>query len=188
VKAFTGAAFATLCALALSGCIDSEGPILPDAKPVFGEKLKLQFFTLRKGFAQEPEQATFVWNGALYAHVSGGMKDVSGFSLHPFEAGDYILQEAPVRHPRITEYALVHRIADAVYQVIAIDEADADEATRTAHCGKGSKADPSPCRIATRDQLFDFARATAARRKDDGGLVIRLPDGSDRPARRKPRR
>src|SRR5665647_1173157 len=116
----------------------------------------------------------------LYAHVSGGMKDVSGFSVHPFEAGDYILQEVPVRHPRITEYALVHRIADAVYQVIAIDEADADEATRTAHCGKGGKTDASPCRIATRDQLFDFARATAARRKDDGGLVLRLPDGAEK--------
>jgi hypothetical protein len=32
------------------------------------------------------------------------------------------------------------------------------------------------CRIETREQLFAFARATAARRKTDGGLAIRLPD------------
>ena len=86
---------------------------------------------------------------------------------------------------RITEYALLHKLAEGVYQVIAIDEADADEPTRAAYCGKGDKTDPSPCRIATRDQLFAFARATAARRKTDGGLVIRLPDNEKaaRPAR-----
>ncbi len=182
------AAIAALCALTLTGCIDSADPILTDAQPVFGQRLKLQFFTLRKGFAHDPEQATFNWNGALYAHASGGMRDVSAFSVHPFEAGDYIIQDVPARHPRISEYALLHKIADGVYQVLPIDEADADEATRTAHCGKGSKTDASPCRIATRDQLFDFARATAARQKPDGGLVIRLPDGSEKPKRPAKRR
>jgi hypothetical protein len=182
------AAIAALCAVALSGCIDSADPILTDAQPVFGQRLKLQFFTLRQGFAREPEQARYKWNGALYSHASGGMRDVSAFSVHPFEAGDYIIQDVPARHPRISEYALLHKIADGVYQVLPIDEADADEQTRAAYCGKGDNANPSPCRIENRDQLFAFARATAARRKDDGGLVIRLDDGSDRPARRKPRR
>ncbi len=122
------AAIAALCAVTLTGCIDSADPILTDAQPVFGQRLKLQFFTLRKGFAHDPEQATFNWNGALYAHASGGMRDVSAFSVHPFEAGDYIIQDVPARHPRISEYALLHKIADGVYQVLPIDEADADEA------------------------------------------------------------
>ncbi|MEI9803885.1 MAG: hypothetical protein WDN48_04715 [Pseudolabrys sp.] len=94
----------------------------------------------------------------------------------------------PAKRVRITEYALLHKIADGVFQVLPIDEEDADEPTRVAYCGKGEPNDPSPCRIQTRDQLFAFARATAARRKDDGGLVIRLPDGSDkaeRPAKRR---
>ncbi len=181
-------AYAAFCALWLSGCIDSSGPILADSQPVFGPRLKLQFFSLRKGFGHDSEQANFNWNGALYAHASGGMREVSAFSVHPFEAGDYIIQEVPAKRMRITEYALLHKIAEGVFQVLPIDEADTDEPTRAAYCGKGSNTDPSPCRTETRDQLFAFARATAARQKDDGGLVIRLPDGSEkseRPAKRR---
>jgi hypothetical protein len=186
VKAlFVRAAIAALCALSLAGCIDSVGPILPDSQPEFGPRLKLQFYSLRNGFAREPEQASFTWNGALYAHAGGGMKDFSAFSVHPFEADDYIIQEVPAKRPRITEYALLHKIAEGAYQVVAIDEDDADEPTRAAFCGKGDKTDPSPCRIETREQLFAFARATAARQKADGGLVLRLPDGSEKPERRK---
>jgi hypothetical protein len=178
-------ACAALCAFFLSGCIDSSGPILPDAQPVFGPHLKLQLYSLRNGFAHEPEQVNFNWNGALYARTGGGMKDISAFSVHPFEAGDYIIQDVPAKRPRISEYALLHKIADGAYQVVAIDEDDADEPTRAAYCGKGDRADPSSCRIETREQLFAFARATAARQKTDGGLVLRLPDGSEKPERRK---
>jgi hypothetical protein len=186
VISFTArAASAALCAFFLSGCIDSAGPILPDAQPVFGPRLKLQLYSLRNGFAHEPEQVSFNWNGALYARAGGGMKDISAFSVHPFEAGDYIIQDVPAKRPRISEYALLHKIADGAYQVVAIDEDDADEPTRAAYCGKGDKADPSPCRIETREQLFAFARATAARQKTDGGLVLRLPDSSEKPERRK---
>jgi len=177
------AAVAALCALSLSGCIDSSGPILSDSQPVFGPRLKLQLYGLRKGYADEPQQVNFNWNGALYAHAGGGLREVSAVSIHPFEAGDYIIQEVPAKRARITEFALLHKLAEGVYQVVVIDEADADEPTRAAYCGKGDKTDPSSCRIETRDQLLAFARATAARRKEDGGLVIRLPDDSQRPER-----
>ena len=182
------AALAALALLSLSGCIDSSGPIMPDSQPVFGPKLRVQTFTLRKGYAYDAAPANFDWNGHLYAHSGGKSLGVSAFSVHPFEAGDYIVQTVPERRARISEYGLMHRIAEGVYVVWAIDEMDADEATRTAYCRKGEKNDPSPCRIETRDQLFAFARATAARNKEDGGLVIRLPDGSqkqERPARRR---
>jgi len=181
VKTLTGAAAAALCALALSGCIDSAAPVLTDSQAVLGESLKLQLYTLRDGAAHDPELASFKWDGKLYVHAGGGMKEVRGFSLHPFEAGDYILQETPANRTNVTEYAVVHPVAEGVYQVIAIDEADADEAARTAGCGKSDKNDASPCRVTTREQLFAFARATAARRKTTGGLAIRLGDD---PARR----
>jgi hypothetical protein len=166
----------------LAGCIDSSGPILAESQPVFGPRLKLQLYSMRKGYANDPEQATFAWNGKLYAHAGGGLRDVSAFSVHPFEGGDYIIQSVPVRRPQMAEYALMRPLSDGVYHVVVIDEADADEATRAASCGKGDTKDPSPCRITTRDQLFAFARATAARHKQDGGLAIRLPTT---PARRR---
>jgi hypothetical protein len=190
VKRFLArAALAALCAMPLAGCVDSLSPILADSQDVFGPKLKLQLFTLREGRARNPELATFQWNGALYAHAGGGMREVAGFSVHPFEAGDFIIQEVSAKRPRITEYALLHKLADGVYMVWAIDEDDADEPTRAAFCGKGDRQDPSPCRIETRNQLFAFARATAARQHPDGGLALRLPDGAERvkPARQRAR-
>jgi hypothetical protein len=185
VRAFVfRAAIAASCAILLSGCIDSASPILPDAKPLFGPRLKLQLYGLRDGFALDPEQSTFTWNGALYARTGGGMKDVSAFSVYDFEAGDFIIQSVPAKKAGLTEYAVMRKLVDGVYQVNVIDEDDADGPTRAAFCSKGEKKDRS-CRIETRDQLFAFARATAARRKSDGGLAIRLMDGSDKPGRRK---
>jgi hypothetical protein len=167
------AGLAALCAVLLAGCVDSKGPILADSQPVLGARLKLQLYSMRKGYAEDPEQARFAWNGRLYAHTGGGMADVRGFSVHPFEGGAYIIQSVPEKRPQMAEYALMRPLADGIYHVVVIDEADADAATRTAHCAKLPNV---ACRIATREALFAFARATAARRKQDGGLAIRLAD------------
>ena len=180
---FARAAIAALCALSLSGCINSARPILSDSQQLFGPRATFQLYGLRKGFAVEPEQVTFAWDGARYVRKSGGLKDVGAFSVHPFEAGDYIIQSVPANKPGMTEYAVMHRLTDGVFQVTVIDENDADAATRSANCGKGEKGDRA-CRIETRDQLFALARATAARKKDDGGLAIRLSD-DERPGKRR---
>jgi hypothetical protein len=183
---FVRTGIAALCAFSWSGCIDSASSILMDAQPIFGQRARFEFFGIRKGFAVEPEQATFVWNGARYAHAGGGMKGVRAFSAHPFETGDFIIQSLPANRANKVEYAVMHKLMDGVYQVAVIDEADADEPTRAANCSKGEKNDRA-CRIETRDQLFAFARATAAHRKDDsGGLAIRLPDKSEPSAKRRP--
>jgi hypothetical protein len=172
-RALVLATIAALCAVLLASCVDSIGPILTDAQPVLGARLKLQLYSMRKGYVEDPEQASFAWNGKLYTHAGGGMKDVRGFSVHSFEAGAYIVQSVPERHPQMAEYALMRQLMDGVYYVVVIDEADAVAATRAAHCAKLSGA---TCRIATRDALYAFARATAARHKDDGGLAIRLAE------------
>jgi hypothetical protein len=174
VKSFlVRAAFAALCALSLAGCIDSSGPILTDSKPLLGQTLRLQLYTLRKGYVSDPEQTLFTWDGKLYVHASGGLGDVRAFSVHEFENGDYIVQDVPVKHPDIREYALLRKLTDGVYLLRVIDEDDADAATRAANCGH---ADKGPCRVTTRDQLFAIARATAAKHYQDGGLAIRLEE------------
>ena len=174
------AAIAGLCALSLAGCIDSAGQILPDSQPVLGPRLNLQLYSLRDGHASDPERARFTWNGKRYVNAGRGMSDVSGFTVHPFEAGNFIVQSSPVKHPDIAEYALMRQLADGVYQVDAIDEDDADAATRSAQCKHPGGVG---CRIETREQLFTFARATAAKKKTNGGLAIRLDDA---PPKRRP--
>jgi len=182
------AALLVFACLGLAACVDSSGPILSDSQQAFGPKLRVQLYTLRDGFAQEPEQAVFAWNGARYEHAGGALREVAAFSVHPFEGDDMIIQEVPAKRPRIAEYALAHKIADGVYLVQAIDEDDADEPTRAGLCGKGDAKDPAACRVATRDQLIAFARATAARRKQGGALALVLPaqvEPADKPRRRR---
>ena len=169
------AAAAVFLALPLSGCVDSAGPILPDAQPLFGKDLRFQFYTLRKGFADEPEQASFKWDGKRYIRAGGGMSDVTAFSVHRFEGRAYIIQSAAAKRPNIIEYAVAHKLAEGVYQVTAIDEDDTDGVTRARYC---ERVDDSHCRITTRKQLFAFARATDARQKGEGGSVLRLADGN----------
>jgi len=173
MKFITKFAALACCALTLAGCIYSTKPILSDPQPLLGQRLQLQLYTLRGGFAHEPEGATFVWNGKVYAFVGGNAKGMNDFTLHPFEGGDYIAQSVPAGDKKNFEYALVRKLSDGVYHVVAVDEEDADAAARTANC---VEADKYSCAIKTREALMLFARATAAKKKDDGGLAIRLAD------------
>ncbi len=160
--------------LCLAGCIDSAKPILTDSKPLLGQHLRLQTYSLGdKGIADGPEQAEYVWQGTYYAHVSGGMKDVAGFTVHPFENGDYIVQTRPKDPKASIDYALLHAFVAGVYQAVVIDENDASAAARAANC---KKTKDSSCRVETRAQLWALARATAARPKNCGGLAIKLPE------------
>ncbi len=163
---------AALCALALAGCIQSAEPILTDAKPMLGQRLNLQFYSLVDGVASEPSQEQFSWNGTSYTH-SGGANTVDGFTAYTFGTGDYLIQSLPGKKPDKIEYALLHKLADGVFLSRVIDEEDADAATRTKLC---TKSDKFSCSITTRDQLLTFARATAARKHTSGGLVLWLPD------------
>ena len=70
------------------------------------------------------------------------------------------------------------QVTEGVYQVTAIDEDDADGATRARYC---RRADERPCRISTQKELFAFARATDARQKKEGALVLRLPTDNSEP-------
>jgi hypothetical protein len=174
-RAFTRALLVA-ASLLLAGCIQSEGPILSDSTQPFGTMLKLQLYGLSKGFARDPQSVSFKWNGHYYARAGGGLRDVSGFSIHPFEGDDFIIQTVPAKPRSPTEFAIAHRLAEGVWQVVPIDEADADAPTRDAYC----RSNKGACVIQTRQQLLAFARATAANRKDDGGLAIRLPDSPER--------
>jgi hypothetical protein len=102
------------------------------------------------------------------------MTDIGSFSVHPFARDLFIVQSAAAKRPGMFEYAVARKLVDGVYQVIAIDEADAGRLTRARFC---KRASDSSCRIATRNQLYAFARATAELRRGQSGLVLRLPDG-----------
>jgi hypothetical protein len=164
-------ASAALAALALSGCISSTGPVLSDAKPVLGERGLIHVFTLSAGAAHDPGVVSFQWSGSRYL-VRGKQIGFSDFTAYPYEGRDWIVQGTTQRAPQRVEYGLARRLADGAYLLVAINEDDADEPTREKFC---TKTQDASCRIATPEQLFVFARASADKPLEGGGLAVVVP-------------
>lgn len=166
-------AAAGLGVLLLAGCVDSATPLLDGVKPAFGAAVRMHVYSRRDGRASGPDAGTFRWDGTQYRVVGRPTFDVASFTAVAVEGEDLIIQAKSSR-PQIKgiEYAVAHKIADGIYLVSVIDEADADDAAR-ANCAKGGT---DTCRIATRDALLTFARASAAKAEQKGSLVVQLGD------------
>jgi hypothetical protein len=160
-------------AFALNGCISSTSPILSDPQPVLGERGMIHTFALRAGAAHEPGQVAFRWSGSRYV-VTGGSIGFSDFSAHAYEGRDFIVQGTTQRTPHRIEYGLARKLADGVYLLLPINEDDTDPATREKFC---TRTQDAACRIATPEQLFVFARASADKTPEGGGLAVVVPRG-----------
>jgi hypothetical protein len=167
-QGFLPLASAIVTALALSGCISSTAPVLSDAKPVLGERGLIHVFTLSQGSAHDPGVVSFQWSGSRYL-VRGKSIGISDFTAHPYEGRDWIVQGTTQRAPIRVEYGLARQLADGTYLLVAINEDDADAPTREKFC---TKTQDASCRIATPEQLFVFARASADKPVEGGGLAV----------------
>ena len=168
---FLSPAGAALAALALSGCITSTGPVLSDAKPVLGERGLIHAFTLSQGGASDPSVVAFQWSGSRYL-LRGKSIGYSEFTAYPYEGRDWIVQGTTQRAPQRIEYGLARKLANGVYLLVPVNEDDADEPTREKFC---TKTQDASCRIATPEQLFVFARASADKPLEAGGLAVVIP-------------
>jgi hypothetical protein len=164
------AAAAAGALLALAGCISSTAPILTGASPVLGERGQIHVYTLADGVARDPGIIAYQWNGSRYL-VRGKSIGISDFTLHPYEGRDFVIETTSQRDPHRIEYGLARRLADATYLLVPLNEDDADSATRDMFCTKTVDA---ACRVATTEQIFAFARATADKPIEGGGLAVVL--------------
>ncbi len=161
---------ALLAMLLLGGCVDSAAPLLKAAEPVFGPTVRIHGYSLAEGRASGPEVGRFRWDGAQYRVLGRPSFDVAAFTAVPFTGDDLIIQSRSSR-PQVKgiEYALARELADGAYFLAAIDEADAEEATRAKFCAKSAS---SSCRLATSDALLAFAHASAVKPDPKGSLAI----------------
>jgi hypothetical protein len=171
--AFLLSASAALAGFALTGCISSSAPVLSDAKPVLGERGLIHAFRLSQGAAHDPVVVSFQWSGSRYL-MRGKSIGFGDFTAHPYEGRDWIVQGTTQRPPRRIEYGLARRLADGVFLLVPIDEDDADQPMRDKFC---TKTQDASCRIATPEQLFVFARASADKAVEGGGLAVVVPGG-----------
>jgi hypothetical protein len=159
--------------VALAGCVKSDAPILTDAKPLLGENVRFNHYDLREGFAHDPDSSQFHWDGARYIGTAGQSKEAMAFTVFALDDRNFIIQNAPIKKDVPIDYAIARKLADGVYLTFLVEEKDSDEATRTKFCVEHSDA---TCTITDREGLMAFARATAAKLHDTGGLAIRLAD------------
>lgn len=162
-----------LAFLWLSACVESEAPLLTDAKPLFGQEGGLQLYDLSDRMARGPTTATFRWDGGRYAVAGPEPSDTGAFTTHEFEGRDILLQVSPDAKNKTYRYALARKLAEGAYLYFLVDENDADEAKRTKFCVAVGEY---TCQAGTREGLLAFARATAAKPHESGGLAIILAD------------
>ena len=156
-----------LC-LATGACISSTGPILSDANSILGDGGQLHLYDVEEGATRNHRSYPIQWTGRGYG-VGGRRAEVSEFTIHAYEGRDLIVQARARRPLRPYFYALARKLNEGVYLLTVIDPNDADEATRNRFCIKTRDA---PCRIETPEQLFVFARASAARETEGGKLAV----------------
>jgi hypothetical protein len=168
-----------LC-LATCACISSTEPILGDANSILGQQGQIHLYDIEEGATANYRSHPFQWDGRRYV-VRGRGAEISEFTVHPFEGRDLIVQARAQRPLRPHFYALARKLAEGVYVLTNIDANDADEGTRNRFCIKTRDA---PCRIETPEQLFVFARASAARENEGGGRLAVLVRAKPKPKRR----
>lgn len=145
--------------LALGACVDSAEPLLKNAGPILGQKLRVQMVPVGKD-QTDPlgEIIAYAWNGTRYEPIAGAKGAVRPFTIHYFGA-DFIAQGFPTPDTVPTmAYALVREAAEGVYLMSVIDENDLDDASRAKLCDRGAEY---TCRISSADALAQIARATA---------------------------
>jgi hypothetical protein len=168
-----------LC-LATCACISSTGPILGDANSILGQRGMIHLYEIEEDATANHRSHPFHWDGRRYV-VRGRGAEISEFTAHPYEGRDLIVQARAQRPLRPYFYALARKLAEGVYVLTNIDANDADEGTRNRFCIKTRDA---PCRIETPEQLFVFARASAARENEGGGKLAVLVRAKPKPKRR----
>jgi len=161
-------------ALGLGGCVTSSAPVLSDAKPVLGERGVIHVFTLSQGGASDPNVVSFQWSGSRYL-IRGKSVGYSEFTAHAYEGRDWIVQGTTQKAPQRIEYGLARKLAGGVYQLVPIVEDDADAPTQEKFC---TKTQDASCRIATPEQLFVLARASADKAEQAGALAVVIPGRS----------
>jgi hypothetical protein len=156
-----GLAAAVTAALALSACVESQVPLITDTRPLLGQQFEVHLYeTFIDGKATDFHTSSYYWKDGQYVRGSGLARDAKRFVAQPLAANDFLLQSTD-DSAKIFNYWIGRKLAVGVYMIFPVDETDADDATRTAVCGKDQPE--GICRVGAYDQLVTMARATAAK-------------------------
>jgi hypothetical protein len=159
-------------ALALSGCVESQMPLMTDAKPLLGQQFEVHLYeSFVDGKATDFHTSVYQWKDGQYVRGSGMSRDAKRFVAQPLAASDFLIQSSD-EDGKVFYYWIGRKLASGVYLIFPLNETDADEATRGAACGANQPE--GICRVRNIDQLVTLARATAAKPIREAALGVVL--------------
>jgi hypothetical protein len=165
-------ASAAAAALVLSGCVESQTPLITDARPLLGQRFEVHLYEdFVEGKATDFHTANYHWQDGQYVRGSGAAHDAKYFVAQSLVGNDFLLQSSDDREKPFY-YWIGRKLAVGVYMIFPLDETDADDATRVAICGKDRPA--GYCPIRSSDQLLTLARTTAAKPIQKAALGVVL--------------
>jgi hypothetical protein len=163
---------AIIVAIGLVGCVESQNPLITDAKPLLGEQFEVHLYENFVGNkATAFHSAFYQWKDGQYVRTSNLSRDVRKFVARPLDNDDFIVQSTDEQGSSYF-YWIGRRLHPGVYLVFPLDENDADEDLRKAACEPGNPE--GMCRIKSYQHLVALARATAAKPVRDPTLGVVL--------------
>ena len=165
-------AAAVTTTLALSGCVESQMPLMTDTKPLLGQQFEVHLYeSFVEGKATDFHTAVYHWTDGQYVRGSGMAKDAKRFAAQPLAANDFLIQSTD-DDAKVFYYWIGRKLAAGVYLIFPLNEADADAATRNTACGANQPE--GICWVKNYDQLVTLARATAAQPMRQAALGVVL--------------
>jgi hypothetical protein len=151
---------AAIIALSLAACVESQAPLITDAKPLLGQHFIVHLYEdFADNKAGSVHSSVYQWRDGQYIRAYGLARDAKRFVVEPLSDNDFVIQSTDAQN-RHYLYWIGRRLTPGIYSIVGIEQLDADDATRKAICGDGAD---SICEVTTRDQLLTLARATAAK-------------------------
>jgi hypothetical protein len=165
-------ALAVTATLALSGCVESQMPLMTDAKPLLGQQFEVHLYeSFVDGKATDFHTSVYHWQDGQYVRGSGMARDAKRFVAQPLAANDFLIQSSD-EDAKVFYYWIGRKLATGVYLIFPLNETDADQATRGAACGTDQPE--GICRVRNFDQLVTLARATATKPIREAALGVVL--------------
>ena len=161
-----------IAAISLGGCVESNTPLIMDAKPVLGERFEVHLYeNFAENKANNFHAASYEWKDGQYARVSAFTNDARRFVAKPLEGNDFIIQSTDERGQSYL-YWIGRRLTPGVYQIFPLEEGDASESVRSAACVPGGPG--AICHVKSYDHLVALAKATASKPVRDAALGVVL--------------
>lgn len=161
---------AFISALSLTACVESQAPLIDDARPLLGQQFGVHLYEeFVDNKAGDVHSSVYWWKDGEYVRAYGLARDARRFVAQPLEGNDFLLQSSDEGRG-VYLYWVARKLSPGVYLLFAVDETAVDEPDRGVLCG--TAVTDGICRIQTRDQLIALARATAARPPKATALAV----------------